>query len=103
MVSKLAKTNGLLVFSDWDYDGAMELLKSGTYAAIVGDYGQIAQRVQEDKTCRLQMLPDDLGKISKGFAFRVNFTRDYGDLVERINAALLELKEEGEALVRSSL
>jgi ABC-type amino acid transport substrate-binding protein len=74
-------------------------LKTGQYTAIISDYGQVGQRVQDDKTCRLKLLPDDLGKTEKGFAFRVNFTQDHGNLVERINSALLAFNEEGVATV----
>jgi hypothetical protein len=88
---------GSLVPSDWDYDGALKPLKSGMYAAIVGDYGFVATVVQEDTTRRLKMLPDSLGEVAKAFSFCVSFTRDYGDLVEHINAAILELKHQGEA------
>jgi hypothetical protein len=71
----------------------------GQSAAIISDYGQVGHLVQEDTTCGLKLLPDDLGKVEKGFAFRVNFTQDHGDLVEHINSTILAFQKEGVARV----
>jgi hypothetical protein len=90
----------VVAFVDWEYTKMTDGLKSGTYAAIVGDYGQVAEIVQSDTSCKMHMLPDIVGRVSKAFAYGVDFFKEHPDVVDLIDSTILELQQDGAARVR---
>jgi hypothetical protein len=90
----------VLAFVDWEYTKMTDGLKSGTYAAIVVDYGQVAEIVQSDTSCKMHILPDIVGRVSKAFAYGINFLKEYPDVVDLIDSTILELQQDGAARVR---
>ena len=75
-------------------------LKSGEYAAVVADASRLELYAQQDESCSLHTLKENLGEHDTAFAFRSGFSDEHPGFVERVSERVLQLQEEGVAKVR---
>ena len=66
------------------------------------DASQVLEQVQQDESCSLHVLDDDLGDFDLAFAFRSGFSAEHPGFVDEVSHELLKLNENGVAEVRAT-
>lgn len=78
----------------------VQRLKAGEYAAVVADNSRLQLFAQQDESCSLHTLQEDLGEFDVAFAFHERVSQATPGFVDEVSERLLQLHEEGVTKVR---
>jgi hypothetical protein len=99
----LASTHsrGVLLYTGWDHYKFTNKLLKGEYQAVISDASQLVSISNKDQSCNLHILPDRILPFDIAVAFAKGFNDS--ELINNVDAAIVELQEAGMLLVRCYL
>lgn len=77
----------------WDHQKLTRKLLKGDYQAVISDATQLLSISNKDEGCYLYILPERILPFDIAFAFAKGFP--YPTLVQKVDAAIVELQEAG--------